>query len=105
MQISGIQSGFSYLGAQVTQTNRNAGSFNDNVLGVGDNAVQDFMDYMKESPAQQMFTNFLSSHHISQNEYNAMSPQQKEALTKQFEQELKQQMGTESNIALAVGSK
>jgi hypothetical protein len=92
MQVSGIQGLFNDVTSQSPKPNQNAGSFNDYLSGAGNDAVQQFQDYMKETPAQRMFASFLNSEHISQSQYNAMSPQQKEALMQQFEQELKQHM-------------
>jgi hypothetical protein len=96
MQVSGIQSLYSDATSQSTKPSQNGGSFNDYLGGAGEDAVHEFDAYMKETPAQQMFTNFLGSHHISQRQYDAMSPEQQQALTRQFEQQLKQQMSAGS---------
>jgi hypothetical protein len=104
MQVSGIQSLFSDVPSQSTQTNQSGGSFNDYLDGASGNGVQAFMDYMKETPAQQMFTSFLGSQHISQSQYDAMTPQQQEALMQKFEQQLKLKMETGSTNISSVNS-
>jgi predicted flavoprotein YhiN len=58
----------------------------------GDSTVQDFLDYMKESPAQRMFDNFLSAHHISKEEWNAMTPAQKQKIIDEFKHEMEDKM-------------
>ncbi len=104
MQISGIQSAYNGVTSQSNKPGQSGGSFSDYLSGAGDTGVQQFMDYMKETPVQRMFTNFLSSHHISQSQFDAMSPQQQQALTQQFEQQLKQQMSGASNTSPSLDS-
>jgi len=104
MQISGIQSLLSDAPAQSTPTTQTGSSFNDYLDGAGGSGVQAFMDYMKETPAQQMFTSFLGSQHISQSEYDAMTPKQQEALMQKFEQQLKLKMETGSTNLSSVNS-
>lgn len=58
----------------------------------GDSAVQDFLAYMKESPAQRMFDNFLSAHHITKEEYNSMTPAQKQKIQDEFKLEMESKM-------------
>ena len=105
MQVSGIQSGYNDVPSQSTKPGQSGGSFNGYLGGAGEDGVQQFMDYMKETPAQRLFTSFLNSHHITQSQFDAMSPKQQEALTQQFEQQLKQQMAEASDKGTSVASK
>jgi hypothetical protein len=67
-------------------------SFMDAVGNGGDDAVQQFMDYAKETPAQRMFDNWLEGQHITQAEYDSMSQAQKQKLLDQYQLQLKQEM-------------
>jgi hypothetical protein len=97
MQVSGIQSGYNDVPSQSTKPGQS--------VGAGEDGVQQFMDYMKETPAQRLFTSFLNSHHITQSQFDAMSPKQQQALTQQFEQQLKQQMAEASDKGTSVALK
>jgi len=73
-----------------------------------DSGLQEFLRYAKETPAQRMFDSWLGSQNITMDQYNAMSAAEKEKLTQQFEQYMKETMkkdiaGT-SNTAAAVVS-
>jgi hypothetical protein len=73
-----------------------------------DNGLQQFMQYAKETPAQRMFDSWLSSQHITMDQYNAMPAAAKERLTQQYEQYMKEKMhdnvaGT-SNASAAIVS-
>jgi hypothetical protein len=103
MQVSGIQSPFNDTTSQPTKAGQSGGSFNDYLSSTAESGVQQFIDYMKETPAHRMFANFLNSHHISQSQFDAMPPKEQEALTQQFEQELKQQISGASNTSPTLG--
>jgi len=103
MQVAGIQIPYGVT-SQPTKPGQSGGSFNASISGTGEDGTQQFMDYMKETPAQRMFTNFLTSHHISQSQFDAMPPKQQQALIQQFEQQLKQRMTAASETGPAVDS-
>jgi hypothetical protein len=49
---------------------------------------QEFLDYMKETPAQQMEDAWLKAHHLTRAQLAAMSPQQREAIEKQMQADI-----------------
>jgi hypothetical protein len=53
--------------------------------------VKEFLDYMKETPAQRFEDNWLAAHYLTREQYDAMPPQQREAIQKQMASELKEQ--------------
>lgn len=54
--------------------------------------AQDFLDYMKKTPAQRMVDAWLKQHNLTQEQLNAMPADQREAITKQMAADLKAQM-------------
>jgi hypothetical protein len=57
-----------------------------------DQATQDFLDYMKETPAQRLEDAWLASHHLTRKQLEAMSPDQRKAIEKQMETEIEAQI-------------
>jgi len=57
-----------------------------------DSAVQDFLDYAKETPAQRMFDNWLSSQNITMSQYNAMPPAEQAKLVAAYQEYIKEHM-------------
>lgn len=55
-------------------------------------AADTFMSYMKESPAQRMVDNWLKAHGLDQDKLNAMSPEDRAAVMKQMQQDIKDQL-------------
>jgi len=122
MQVSSLLDSSRTADSSATQTNQNnstsafASHFSQassqivstNAAGTGDDGLQDFLRYAKETPAQRMFDGWLSSQHITMSQYNAMSTSEKEKLTQQFEQYMKETMKTNvagtSNTSAAVVS-
>jgi len=97
MQISGLQDNSVFPPASSPQTiQRSGSSFSGSLIDATDSsdssAVQEFMAYAHETPAQRMFTNWLAGQDISQSQYDAMTAPQKEALMKKFEEQLKQDL-------------
>jgi hypothetical protein len=73
-----------------------------------ESGLEQFLQYAKETPAQRMFDSWLSSQHITMDQYNSMSTAAKEKLTQQFDQYMKETLqgkvaGT-SNASAAVAS-
>jgi hypothetical protein len=54
----------------------------------GNSAVQDFLAYMKETPAQRMEDSWLAAHGLTRDALNAMPPAQREAVLKQMAQDI-----------------
>ncbi len=67
-----------------------------------DTAVQEFMNYAKETPAQRMFNDWLSSQNITEQQYAAMTPAQQQKLVEKFEAQMKQELSGEANTLLAL---
>jgi acyl-CoA reductase-like NAD-dependent aldehyde dehydrogenase len=55
-------------------------------------AVDNFLDYMKESPAERMADSWLAAHGLSKEKLAAMSPEQRDAVLKQMAKEIKDQV-------------
>jgi hypothetical protein len=55
-------------------------------------AADTFMAYMKESPAQRMIDTWLKAHGLDQAKLDAMSPQDREAVMKQMQQDIQDQL-------------
>jgi len=51
-------------------------------------AAEDFLSYMKESPAERMMDSWLAAHGLSKEALAAMSPEKREAVLKQMAKEL-----------------
>jgi hypothetical protein len=99
VQIFGVQNSSTYTSSPSQQVSQNTSSFasylsaaSGNSNDSSDDAVQEFMNYAKETPAQRMFDNWLGSQNITQAEYNAMTPAQKQALIEKFEVQMKQEL-------------
>jgi hypothetical protein len=59
------------------------------------NALQEFMKYAKETPEQRMFDSWLKSQNISEQQFKAMTPEQKQKLVDQFETQSKAKLKSE----------
>ena len=59
--------------------------------GVSD-AEQDFLNYMKQTPAQRMEDNWLRAHGLTREQYNALSPEEKKKVAEQMRQDIERQM-------------
>ncbi len=55
-------------------------------------AVQNFMDYMKETPAQQMEDAWLHAHGLTRQELAKMSPEKQAAIMRQMQQDIELQL-------------
>lgn len=53
-------------------------------------ATEEFLDYMAMTPEERFFDAFLKRHNMTQEEFDAQPPEDKEDLLKEFEEELKQ---------------
>lgn len=70
----------------------------------GSSAVQNFMTYMKETPAQQMESSWLAAHHLTLQQLNAMPPAQRLAIEKQMEQDIKNEITKKVQAASSGGA-
>jgi hypothetical protein len=78
----------------------------------GEQAVQDFQAYMKESPAQHMVDAWLKAHGLTEQDLAKMSPDQRAAIEKemaadiktQIEQQMQKKTGADTAGAVATGS-
>jgi hypothetical protein len=95
MSISGIggASAYSYF-PQASQSKAPAADSGASpASGLGASAdptspEQEFLNYMKETPAQQMEDAWLKAHHLTRAQLAAMSPQQREAIMKQMQADI-----------------
>jgi hypothetical protein len=55
-------------------------------------AADEFMNYMKMTPAERMQANWLSSHGISKEKFEAMSPEEKQKLLAKMKHEIEEQI-------------
>lgn len=95
MAISGIDGITSYFQAQAknkTRQNVPSSLFPDASSSPASGAVKAFTDYMNKTPAQQMQDAWLQQHGITQDQFNAMSPADKQKLLDEMKRELQQKM-------------
>jgi hypothetical protein len=59
---------------------------------LNDSAVQAFLKYMKETPAQRFEDEWLAAHHLTEADLKAMSPEKREQIMKEMEQDIKQRI-------------
>jgi hypothetical protein len=66
------------------------------------------MAYAKETPGERIFDSWLSSQHITMDQYNAMTPSEKQKIMDEFEsyekQKLNNAFGATSNSSSATAS-
>jgi hypothetical protein len=68
------------------------GTTSKNQSQSGDDAVQAFDNYMKETPAQRMEDAWLAAHNITKEQLAAMTPQQRAGIMKQMATDIKNQI-------------
>lgn len=101
MTISAVQNSPSILTmtpAASQQSSDGASPFADyftSSTSSSDNAVQDFMEYAKETPAQRMFNDWLTSQNITMSQYNAMPQAEQTKLTSEYREYLKEHLQNE----------
>ncbi len=69
-----------------------------------DPSVKKFMDFMNESPAQQMEDIWLAQHHLTRADLAKMSPEKRDAILKQMAQDIKRAVLQKTGIAAQNGS-
>jgi hypothetical protein len=70
----------------------------------GDEALQEFMRYAKETPAQRMFDSWLKSQNISEQQYQSMTPAEKQKLINEFEVQMKEKLHNEMSASLSLAA-
>ena len=66
----------------------------------GQASLDEFKRYASETPEQRMFDNWLQSQDISQSDYNAMTPQQQQALHDKFEEQIRDKLTSDAEAKL-----
>ena len=66
-----------------------------------DQAVDDFLAYMKKSLAERMADAWLAAHGLDRDKLKAMKPDERDAVLKQMAEELKQQLQQATEAAKA----
>ena len=96
MSISGIGNGTMPAGsspaggAAKRQTQPAASQSQDVSAGLPTGGVeQQFLDYMKKSPAERMVNSWLAAHHLTREDLEAMPPEKRDAILKQMAQDIK----------------
>lgn len=95
MPISNISSSPPYNYSSLSSKSKNNGdttATRQQDTSSTDSTVQDFLSYLKESPAQRWFDKFLAAHHLSKDDFNAMSSAEKQKLIDEFKREMEDQM-------------
>ncbi len=64
-------------------------------------AVRAFLEYMSKSPEERYLDSFLRSKGLTQEDFDAMSPEDQKALLQEFREFVKQKVAEKSNEALA----
>jgi hypothetical protein len=77
--------------AAAQSANQNDGLAAD-TANASDSAVQDFLNYAKESPAQRMVDDWLKAHGLTKEELDKMPPDKREAIEKQMAADIKKQI-------------
>ena len=98
MDISGVTSiNWSALGSQKNQNRQNlpgniipraAPSSLTAAPKAQDNTMQEFTDYMKQTPAQRMQASWLAQHGITKEQFDALPAEEKQKLLAQMKQEI-----------------
>jgi hypothetical protein len=96
MAISGISSQF-YVPQTSSQTAKQTGN----------EVIDEFLAYMKESPAQHMRDQWLKEHNLTEAQLAAMPPAERDAINKQiaadlkkkFEQQVQKKLESEAGIS------
>jgi hypothetical protein len=76
---------------QRTAAAQAAASLRSAATSAGD-PVREFRNYMKETPAQRLEDSWLAAHHLTRQQYEAMSPKDREGIQKQMAADLKEQV-------------
>ncbi|MFA5041304.1 MAG: hypothetical protein WC464_06705 [Bdellovibrionales bacterium] len=63
---------------------------------------QSLVDYFFESPGERMFDNWLSAHGVSKEQYDMMTPEEKEALQKKFADEIERKAEEKARAAAKI---
>jgi hypothetical protein len=106
MQVSGVQDSSIYTTsssqqqAATTSSTSSFASHFSTAASSGDDIVQEFMKYASETPEQRMFDNWLSSQNVSEQQYDAMTPAQQQALIDKFEEQLKAHLQSQALTSL-----
>ncbi|MDB5411193.1 MAG: hypothetical protein JWL84_6105 [Rhodospirillales bacterium] len=58
----------------------------------GSDPAKVFLNYMKETPAQRIEDSWLASHHLTRKQLDAMPPAARQAIEKQMQAEIKEQI-------------
>ena len=92
MPSSASSSGGSANGFQAALGNANSLAASSSSGSSSEDPAQAFLDYMKETPAQQMEDAWLAAHHLTRKQLEARSPDQRQALEKQMAEDIKNQI-------------
>lgn len=63
-------------------------------------AADEFLEYMKMTPAERLQDSWLRAHGISKEEFDAMSPEEQQKILAQMKQDIEEKMKREANASL-----
>lgn len=66
-----------------------------------ESASEKFMEYMKQTPEERMVTAWLASHGIDKEKFDAMTPEDQQAVMAQMKQEMQDRMTQNTTISPA----
>jgi hypothetical protein len=77
---------------------------NSSGSSAGLSAEQQFLNYMKETPAQQYEDSWLAAHHLTRQQLNAMPPKQREAIEKEMAADLKRKVEQQAQNGTSIAA-
>jgi acyl-CoA reductase-like NAD-dependent aldehyde dehydrogenase len=89
--MSGIGGGLSFGMVTTPSLTLSQGEVRDSKVS-SNQAVDDFLAYMKKSLAERMADAWLAAHGLDRDKLKAMKPDERDAVLKQMAEELKQQL-------------
>jgi hypothetical protein len=92
MQISSAGFGSSLTSGLTLGSGSSASASSSAASQSDDSVVQDFLDYAKMTPAERMKANILKSLGLTEQQYDALSPAQKQAIDQKITEIMKQQL-------------
>ena len=89
----------SYLLDATDSSSATASSTDASSDASSESGLEEFMRYAKETPAQRIFDSWLGSKNMTVDQYNAMTPAEKQKLTDEFEAQMKAKLGSEATAS------
>lgn len=65
---------------------------------------ENFLKYLQKSPAERMFENWLASQKMTKEQFDAMSPEEKQKLIEKFKREMQEELKRKYNLGQTGGA-